>query len=125
MLPTIKDGERLSTIKLDSQSVKTIARGDIIVFRSPMDTSRSYIKRVIGVPGDRLEIRGGEVWLNESKLLEPYVSPNLNTSARSYPVLTVPLQTYYVMGDNRDNSADSRFWGSVPAGLVYAKVVGR
>src|SRR5829696_7351587 len=70
MLPGIKDGQWLQVIKLDSRPGKTIARGDIVVFRSPMDTSKSYIKRVIGLPGDRIEIRGSEVWLNESKLSE-------------------------------------------------------
>ena len=124
MLPTIKDGDRLQTTELDSMSGTALRRGDIVVLRAPMDTSKSYIKRVIGLPGDRIEIRRGEVWLNESKLLEPYVSPKLNLSQRSLPLITVPPQNYFIMGDNRDNSADSRIWGCVPAGLIYAKVVG-
>lgn len=125
MLPSIKDGDRLKVVKLDSKLVKTIARGDIVVFRAPMDTSKSYIKRVIGLPGDQIEIRSGEVWLNDSKLLEPYISSHLNLSHRSQPRLTVPPQTYFIMGDNRDSSADSRIWGCVPEGLIYAKVVGK
>lgn len=125
MLPTIKDGDRLQTTELDTKSGPALRRGEIVVFRAPIDTSKRYIKRVIGLPGDRIEIRGGEVWLNESKLLEPYLSPKLNLTQRSLPPLTVPPQSYFIMGDNRDNSADSRIWGCVPAGLIYAKVVGR
>ena len=90
-----------------------------------MDKSKSYIKRVIGLPGDQIEIRGGEVWLNESKLVEAYISPRLNISQRSQSMLKVPAQNYFIMGDNRDNSADSRIWGCVPEGLIYAKVIGK
>ena len=122
MLPTIKDGERLQIIRLDS-TLKSIGRGDIVDFWSPMDTSKFYIKRVIGLPGDRIEIRGSEVWLNQSRLWEPYLSQKLNMSKRSQPMLTVPPQNYFIMGDNRDNSADSRIFGCVPEGLIYAKVV--
>jgi len=94
-------------------------------FSDPPDKSKSYIKRVIGLPGDQIEIREGEVWLNESKLVEPYVSPKLNISQRSLPTLTVAAQNYFIMGDNRDSSADSRIWGCVPEGLIYAKVIGK
>ena len=78
---------------------------------------------MIGLPGDRIEIRGGEVWLNQSRLAEPYLSQKLNLSQRSQPMLTVPPQNYFIMVDNRDNSADSRIFGCVPEGLIYAKVV--
>jgi signal peptidase I len=125
MLPTIKHGERLQITKLNSTLGETIARGDIVVFRSPMDRSKSYIKRVIGLPGDRIEIHGGEVWRNGSKLVEPYLSPRLNISQRSQPTLTVSAKNYFIMGDNRDNSADSTIWGCVPEALIYAKVVGK
>jgi signal peptidase I len=123
MLPTIKNGERLHTEKLDAESKVKLARGDILVFKYPKDPSKGYIKRLIGLPGDTVEIRVGEVWVNESKLSEPYVDSKMNLSQRSQPAVVVPARSYYVMGDNRDNSSDSRFWGVVPEELLIAKVV--
>ncbi len=123
MLPTIKNGDKLQTMMLNAESRAKLVRGDIIPFRYPKDPSKSYIKRLIGLPGDTIEIQKGEVWVNGTKLLEPYVDPKLNVSQRSLPPVSIPQQTYYVLGDNRDNSNDSRIWGSVPVGLVYAKTV--
>jgi signal peptidase I len=123
MLPTIKNGERLHTEKLDAESKVKLARGDILVFKYPKDPSKGYIKRLIGLPGDTVEIRMGEVWVNDSKLSEPYVDSKMNLSQRSQPAVVVPARSYYVMGDNRDNSSDSRFWGVVPEELLIAKVV--
>ena len=123
MLPTIKNGERLHTEKLDAESKVKLARGDILVFKYPKDPSKGYIKRLIGLPGDTVEIRVGEVWVNDSKLSEPYVDSKMNLSQRSQPAVVVPGRSYYVMGDNRDNSSDSRFWGVVPEELLIAKVV--
>jgi signal peptidase I len=123
MLPTIKNGERLHTEKLDAQSTVKLARGDILVFKYPKDPSKGYIKRLIGLPSDTVEIRAGEVWVNGSKLPEPYVDSKMNMSQRSQPAVVVPARSYYVLGDNRDNSSDSRSWGLVPEGLLIAKVV--
>jgi signal peptidase I len=100
-----------------------LQRGDIIAFRYPQDPSKGYIKRLIGMPGDTVEIRAGEVWVNGVKLTEPYLDPNLNLSRRSLPPVRIPQESYYVLGDNRDNSSDSRIWGVVPAELVYEKVL--
>jgi signal peptidase I len=123
MLPTIKNGEKLQTIMLKAESRTKLVRGEIIAFRYPKDPSKSYIKRVIGLPGDTVEIQKGEVWVNGTRLLEPYVDPKLNVSQRSLPPVSISQQAYYVLGDNRDNSSDSRIWGSVPAALVYAKTL--
>jgi signal peptidase I len=123
MLPSIKDGDKLEVLRLDAKSRTQLARGDIIVFKYPMDQTKRYVKRVIGLPADQIEIKTGEVWLNGVKLVEPYVSSRLNLSQRSQPVVTVPAHAYYVLGDNRDNSADSRIWGTVPEELIDAKVV--
>ena len=123
MLPTIKNGERLHTEKLDAESKVKLARGDILVFKYPKDPSKGYIKRLIGLPGDSVEIRAGEVWVNGSKLSEPYVDSKMNMSERSQPAVVVPARSYYVLGDNRDNSSDSRSWGFVPEELLIAKVV--
>lgn len=125
MLPSIKDGDVLMVVGLNSESRRQLNRGDIVVFKFPLDPTKSYIKRLIGLPGDRIEIINGETWLNDSKLTESYLDRRLNLSARSQPLITVPARAYFVMGDNRDNSSDSRIWGTVPEDLIYAKVVGR
>jgi signal peptidase I len=124
MLPTIQNGQRLKTIRLDSQSRTKLARGDIVAFWFPKDTSKSYMKRIVALPGETVEIQKAEVWVNGTKLSEPYVAPKFNVSLRPYTRVTVPLHSYYVLGDNRDNSSDSRLWGFVPEDLIYAEVVG-
>lgn len=122
MLPGIKDGDKLELQRLDARTRAQLVTGDIVAFKYPLDTTKWYIKRVIGLPGDKIEIKSGEVWLNGVKLDEPYVSSRLNLSQRSYPLLTVPVHAYFVLGDNRDNSNDSRLMGAVPEELIYAKV---
>jgi signal peptidase I len=123
MLPGIKDGDKLKVQRLDATTRTQLVRGDIIVFKYPADPTRRYVKRVIGLPADQIEIKTGQVWLNGVKLDEPYVSSRLNLSQRSQPPVTVPAHAYYVLGDNRDNSSDSRIWGMVPEELIVAKVV--
>ena len=123
MLPTIKNGEKLVTEKLDARSTATLKTGDIIVFKFPKDPSKGYIKRLIGLPGDTVEIRGEEVWVNGSKLSEPYVDSRMNLAQRSRPSVVVPAHAYYVLGDNRDNSSDSRIWGFVPEEMLISRVV--
>lgn len=123
MLPSIKNGQKLQTKKIDAESLSKLTRGDIIVFKYPKDPSKSYIKRLIGLPGDTVEIQAGEVLVNGSKLSEPYVDAKMNLSHRSQPPMVVPARSYYVLGDNRDNSSDSRIWGFVPDDFLIAKVV--
>jgi signal peptidase I len=125
MLPSIKDGDSLSVVNLDSNSRNNLTRGDVVVFRYPLDQSKSYIKRVIGLPGDKVEIRGTKVWLNDTPLSEPYLNQKLNNEQRSYLTTVVPRRSYFVLGDNRDNSSDSRVWGFVSEELIEAKVVSR
>jgi signal peptidase I len=86
-------------------------RGDIVVFRFPNDPSRDFIKRVIGIPGDRVEIRDGQVLVNDRPLDEPYVMapPHYQMAVRR-----VAPGEYFVLGDNRNNSSDSHVWGMVP-----------
>lgn len=123
MLPGIKHGDKLKLLPLDSRTRTQIVRGDIVAFRYPLDQSKFYIKRVIGLPNDKIEIKSGEVWLNGVKLEEPYVSSQLNLSQRSFALLAVPEHAYFILGDNRDNSNDSRIWGTVAEGMIFAKVV--
>jgi signal peptidase I len=123
MLPTIKNGEKLVTEKLDARSTGKLKTGDIIVFKYPKDPSKGYIKRLIGLPGDTVEIRGEEVWVNGGKLPEPYVDSRMNLAHRSLPAVVVPSHSYYVLGDNRDDSSDSRIWGCVPEEMLISRVV--
>jgi signal peptidase I len=92
-------------------------RGDIIVFRYPPNPDEQYIKRVIGLPGDRIHISGGEVFVNDELLSEPYVS----MQTKSGGDWVIPEDSLFVMGDNRNNSRDSRFWGMVP----YENLIGK
>ena len=93
-------------------------RGDIIVFRFPRDPSRDFIKRVVGLPGEQVEIRAGVVYINGKKLNEPYILENPTYSRESS---LVPPGNYFVLGDNRNNSSDSHVWGSVPLENIVGK----
>jgi len=100
-------------------------RGDIVVFWFPDDPSKSYIKRVVGLPGETVEIREGRVLINGSELDEKYLDPQENSSPKSWPAVAVKRNYYFVMGDNRDNSSDSRIWGLVPKKYIYGKALVR
>lgn len=129
MLPRLHDGERIFVNKLvyydDYRWAPKIDRGDIVVFWFPNDPSKSYIKRVIGLPGDTVEMRDGVVRVNGQDLQETYLDPHLNASHRSEPPVYVKPNYYFVMGDNRDNSSDSRIWGQVPKKYIYGKALFR
>ena len=112
--------------------MRQIRRGDVIVFKFPEDPERDFIKRVIGLPGDTVELRSRQVVVNGSPLQEPYahylfpVSENdtesFDVRARYGPV-TVPESHYFMMGDNRDNSQDSRYWGFLPAHYIKGRAL--
>ena len=123
MLPSFKEGQRVKTKRFDRFEEPDLKRGDVVVFLFPDDPSASYVKRLIGLSGDTVEIREGKVIVNGQELDEPYVDSRLNLSHRSQPPIFVKPNYYYVLGDNRDNSSDSRIWGLVPERYVYAKVV--
>ncbi|MBO0779642.1 MAG: signal peptidase I [Ktedonobacteraceae bacterium] len=93
-------------------------RSDVIVFHFPYDTTKVYIKRVIGIPGDKVSTDGSHVWVNGVQLNEPYVNNPFNPSAREW---TVPQDQYFVMGDNRQEGEDSRKWGTVPKNYIIGK----
>jgi signal peptidase I len=121
MLPRLEDRDRLFINKF-VYHISAIERDDIVVFRYPRDPEKSYIKRVIGLPGDRIRIVHGQVWLNGKPLIEPYV-PEEFRDTRSMPELTVPDDTYFMMGDHRSISSDSREFGPVARDLIYGKAV--
>jgi signal peptidase I len=119
MLPVLEDQDRLFINKL-AYRVGEIHRGDVVVFLYPRDHSKSYIKRVIAVGGDDLRIDHGEVFVNGKGLKETYV-PLRFTDDRSQPEMVVPAHEYFVMGDHRSISSDSRDFGPVDEGLIYGK----
>ncbi len=129
MLPYLHDGERIFVNKLvyydDYKWAPKIYRGDIVVFWFPEDPSKSYIKRVIGLPGDTVEVQDGRVNGNGRYLDEAYLDPHLNMSHASRSPTFVKPGYYFVMGDNRDNSSDSRIWGLVPKKYIYGKALFR
>ena len=129
MLPRLHDGERIFVNKLiyydDYRWAPKVDRGDIIVFWFPDDPSKSYIKRVIGLPRDTVEIHEGTVRVNGRDLDEVYLDQRLNLSHKSEAPIYVKPGYYFVMGDNRDNSSDSRGWGLVPKKYIYGKALFR
>jgi signal peptidase I len=119
MLPRLEDHDRLFINKF-VYHFSAIQRGDVVVFHYPRDPEKSYIKRVIAVPGDRLRIDGGDVILNGRRLEEPYV-PDEYRDSRSLPEMVIPPDYYYMMGDHRSISSDSREFGPVDRDLIYGK----
>ncbi|HEY1993462.1 MAG TPA: signal peptidase I [Edaphobacter sp.] len=119
MLPVLEDQDRLFINKL-AYRVGEIHRGDVVVFLYPHDHEKSYIKRVIAGPGDTLKIDHGQVYVNGARVEEPYV-PKRFTDERSQPEMRVPAHEYFVMGDHRSISSDSRDFGPVERGLIYGK----
>ena len=113
--------------------MRDIRRGDIVVFKYPDDPDRDFIKRVIGLPGDTLELRNKKVYINGQALDEPYVhfldaAPDAQevtsfTVRERYGPVKVPEHQYFVMGDNRDNSQDSRYWGFLSRDLIKGKAL--
>ncbi len=125
--PTMTGAERLLMPRSD------IRRGDIIVFKFPQDPDRDFIKRVIGLPGDRLELHRKKVYVNGAPIDEPYVHfieppstggpPRTDDVREEYGPINVPAHQYFMMGDNRDNSEDSRYWGFMPESYVKGQAL--
>jgi signal peptidase I len=116
--------------------VGTVRRGDVVVFKFPVEPERDFIKRVIGLPGETIELRQKKVLVNGSPLDEPYVhfleppagDPSLHEFTsydlrERYGPVTVPPNQFFVMGDNRDNSQDSRYWGFLPRDYIKGKAL--
>src|SRR3954468_15540105 len=126
MMPTLTDQERIFINKFTYRfGLGSIARGDTVVFWYPQDTSKSYIKRVIGVPGDHVRVEGGLVYVNGHALVESYVPPENrdSNSWRDGEEQIIPEGKYFVLGDHRNQSSDSRMWGYVPRDNIYGKAV--
>lgn len=121
MLPRLEDHDRLFINKF-VYHISAIHRGDVVVFHYPRDPEKSYIKRVIALPGDRISIERGRVYLNGKPLREPYV-PDEYRDSRSMAETVVPEDAYFMMGDHRSISSDSREFGPVDRDLIYGKAV--
>jgi len=121
MLPRLEDRDRLFINKF-VYHIAAVERGDIVVFHYPRDPEKSYIKRVIALPGDRLRIIRGVVWLNGRPLSEDYV-PEEYRDTHSMSEMIVPQDFYFMMGDHRSISSDSREFGPVARNLIYGKAV--
>jgi len=119
MQPGLRDQDRLFIDKFFFRFEK-ITRGDIVVFHYPRDPEKSYIKRVIALPGDSIFIDRGHVYVNDHPLNEPYV-PHRYRDTRSMPEMIIPDGEYFVMGDHRSISSDSRDFGPVARDLIYGK----
>ena len=123
MMPGLTDQERIFINKYEYKiGSGQIQRLDLVVFHFPLDPSQSYIKRVVGLPGDEVEIVDGDVYVNGQMLEETYVPAEYHDHV-TVKRQTVPKGRYFVLGDHRSSSNDSRTWGFVERGLIYGKAV--
>lgn len=124
MQPNFPDGEYLLTNKL-TYRFEAPKRGDVVVFAAPNAPGEDYIKRIIALPGERVKVENGRVYINDNLLSETYISDVLptfsNAFAKEGATLVVPENSYFVLGDNRPHSSDSRMWGFVPRGKITGK----
>lgn len=121
MMPRLTNHERIFINKYVYR-FRPIQRGDIVVFHFPLDPSKSYIKRVVGLPGETVSIRDGHAYIDGRELNEPYV-PAAFFDHETHEPVKLASNNYYVLGDHRDASNDSRQWGPVSRDLIYGKAV--
>jgi signal peptidase I len=121
MMPRLEDQERIFVNKFFYRFGE-IERGDIVVFHFPLDPSKSYVKRIVGLPGDEVEMREGVLHVNGQSVAEPYVEPSYRDRT-SHPPQSVPPDHYFVLGDHRNTSNDSRTWGTVARRHIVGKAV--
>lgn len=129
MLPTLEIGDRIFVDKT-TEAKTSIKRGDILIFVYPKDEKKDFIKRVIGLPGDKIEIKDKEIYINDEKLTEnyiirqdPHIKPREYEPRDNMGTITIPSDSLFVLGDNRDQSYDSRYWGFVKTDKVKGKVI--
>ena len=121
MAPLLSDQERIFINKFVYR-FEDIHRGDVVVFWYPLDRSKSFIKRVIGLPGETVDIRHGQLYVNGQLIPEPYVPPQY-TDVTDFGPVRVPKDSYFVMGDHRISSNDSRVFGPVASQFIYGRAV--
>jgi signal peptidase I len=120
MAPTLKNGEKA----MATRTIDQLNRGDIVGFKNPKDETKNFVMRVVGLPGERIESIAGKVSINGQLLSEAYVVTE-NHSNDTWGPMTIPKGEFFMMGDNRRNSSDSRIWGTVPREAIWAKVIDR
>ncbi len=120
MEPTLKENDRILVSKLNYYFEEP-ERGDVVVFKYPRDTSRNFVKRVVAVGGETLTIRNSDLYIDGNAVPEIYLPPGLKFD--DYGPVEVPEESYFVMGDNRNNSDDSRVWGFLPEDLIIGKAI--
>lgn len=118
MEPNFHDGQYILVNK-QSYLLQPPARGDVVVLVPPTNADRDYIKRIVGLPGDLVQITNGRVSVNNQPLREPYP---LNPGTYNMPPANIPPDSYFVLGDNRDNSSDSHLWGTLERDKIVGKV---
>lgn len=130
MSPSLQNNDLVIASRLDYR-FHSPQRGDVVIIRDPYDPAQSFIKRVIGLPGDHVLIRAGHVYLNGSRLEEPYLAADWRTTT-NWPALPddprgelVPAGSYFVLGDNRDHSSDSRLFGYIAEGQIEGRAIAR
>lgn len=125
MEPTFRSGEYIFTSKV-TYKFRPMERGDVVVFKSPKNPDQEYIKRIIGLPGDTVKVRGGEVYVNGAQLSESYISDKTSVFeggfAQEDVQITVPSGKLFVMGDNRPHSSDSREFGPIDQASLIGQV---
>lgn len=117
MIPAFNDGDRI----LIDETVGELKRGDVILHLYPKDQSKTYIKRIVGLPGETVQVLDRKIYINGQILDEPYVAESNNAKKQAFAPVVVAENNYYVLGDNRDNSSDSRYWGTVAKDLIKGK----
>lgn len=115
MKPALNNGDKVFL----NTKVGELKRGDIVGFYYPLEPSKFYIKRIVGLPNETIEIRDGEIYIDGKKLQEPYISQELNQTKLNFSLVKIEDNKYYVLGDNRDFSSDSRYWGTVSKDLIF------
>ena len=125
MLPNLTEGDYIFTSKI-TYKFREMKRGDVVVFRSPSNPDIEFIKRVMGLPGDRVMVLDGKVYLNERQLNETYIPASTPLAHNGYlkngiPII-VPENQIFVMGDNREVSSDSRIFGPIPISSLIGQV---
>lgn len=131
MMPKLHDQDRIFVNKFIYPlrewigDEKPIKRGDIVVLLYPDDPSKSYIKRVVGLPGEDVNVESGKLYINGSQVDEPYLDSEYLSSDSMPGSVHVKDHHYFVLGDNRRNSSDSRYWGLVPEKYIYGKAIFR
>lgn len=126
MFPNFKNNDYIITDKV-SYKISDPRRGDVVVFKNPKDETQDFIKRIIGVPGDRVKVQGGHIYLNGELLKEPFLADTVITNPGAFlkegQEFTVEQGNYIAIGDNRPASSDSREWGEVPRRELIGKVL--